>query len=177
MRLRFSGKYRHIDEINICRSFESMGRGLLLVRLDFQPKHCSPYHWFLESKRKPPFDIALRPEDGSITYIKFFFQDEKIENNNTIINCVVENEGLPLFDISDFNDKNYQHFEDGNVDVYLYKRDMHVKVSGAKEFRNINLDKQNSVIVDEEGFFVGLIMKELTQVEINELIQAEVILK
>jgi|GEM_PF-5573613 len=41
--------------------FESMGKGLLLIKICYVPKHPSPYHWLNENSRKPPFDISFHP--------------------------------------------------------------------------------------------------------------------
>ena len=151
------------------RKFESMGKGLLLVRLDFNTKNQSPYHWFLEDDRKPPFDIAFNPDNGLCSYIKFFFQDEKILIDKKIdigfISKIVE--GVPIFDLTSYNEKNYQIFENGIMVSCLINNDLFLLIKDKNIGICINVDSKTSLYFDKNNLFTGLQIKSLTDSEIN----------
>ena len=57
------------------RKIEGMGKGLVLFEISAVDKRVGQnYHLFYENKRKPPLDIAINPEDGTIEYISYFIE-------------------------------------------------------------------------------------------------------
>ncbi|HMM19085.1 MAG TPA: hypothetical protein PKA10_00005 [Selenomonadales bacterium] len=162
-------------EKKVVRKCESMGNGLLLVRLDIEPRTQSSFHWLLENKRKPPFDIAINPQNGLISYLKFFLQDEKVKEQGCTMQCgKYQVEGLPLFDLQEFNEKNYQIFEEGQLDAFYDGRNLCITTPDFVGYRCLNLDEKNAILFDEKSFFVGVILKNLSEEEIGELMQANV---
>lgn len=175
MGLKLSKICKEINNIEIHRKFEAMGENLLLAKLEVLPKCLSPYHWFLEDKRKPPFDIAINPDNGLFSYIKFFFQDEKLQQTNSYINCVKREEGYPQFDISSFDDRKYHIFEQGKLEVYLYDRNLHLIVSKTNSYRCLEINFYNSILFDERDIFTGMVFKDLSDKELEELISANIL--
>ena len=61
------------------RKIEGMSKGLLLFKVGAEIKQSGQnFHLLYEDKRKPPLDIAINPNNGTIEYITYFIQDEKI---------------------------------------------------------------------------------------------------
>jgi hypothetical protein len=176
MELRLSNINDDLDnKRTIHRKFESMGRHLLLVRLDVLPKKGVPFHWLLENGRKPPFDIAINSEDASIRYIKFFFQDEKIQLIDKIIKNERVQKGMPCFDISIFTEKKYQVLEYGNVEAFLKERELYLIISNIKKCQFFSLDDNNTIIFDNNGFCAGILLKHLLDEEFKELMRSELL--
>ncbi|AIF51849.1 hypothetical protein [Pelosinus sp. UFO1] len=175
MGLKISKICNKLNNIRIQRNFEAMGENLLLVKLEFLPKCLSPYHWFLEDKRKPPFDIAINPDDGFISYIKFFFQDEKVQKNNSNIKYGKEEEGYPQFDTSSFDEKKYHIFEQGKLEAYIQEKSLYLIVSKTNSYRCLKLDAYNAILFDETDTFTGVICKDLSAKELGELVRAKIL--
>lgn len=175
MGLKFSKICKEINNILIHRNFEAMGENLLLIKLESIPKCLSPYHWFLEDKKKPPFDIAINPDNGLFNYIKFFFQDEKIQKINSYINCEKREDGYPQFDISSFNEKKYHVFEQGKMEAYLQERNLYLVVSKTNSCRCLKLDSYNSILFDAGDNFTGIVCKDLSDKELEELVNAKIL--
>ena len=177
MGVKLVGVSSNLNDKKIYRSFESMGKNLLLIKLEIFPKKGIPFHWLLENEKKPPFDIAINPDDASISYIKFFFQDEKIEKFDVLINEKKKLEGIPEFDISDFNEKNYQIFEKGNVEPILNGKNMYLIISNVGVNQVLNLDANNAMFFDDNGFCAGVLFKDLLEEEIEKLIRSQILIK
>ncbi|SEJ50077.1 hypothetical protein SAMN05660742_1099 [Propionispira arboris] len=176
MGLKLVGVSRVFNDKKVYRKFESMGKNLLLIKLEILPQKCIPFHWLLENGKKPPFDIAINPYDGSISYMKFFFQDEKIEKFDVFINQQKKQEGTPQFDISNFNEKNYQIFEKGNVEANLNGKNLYLIISNAGANQVLNLDDNNAMLFDANAFCTGVLFKNLLE-EIGELIRSQILIE
>lgn len=175
MALKISG-IEKLSDFTINRVFESMGDNLLLVTLEVLPSRSnSPYHWFLENNKKPPFDIAISPQNGALTYLKFFFQDEKLSRRNNALTCVNYQTGLPLFDINSYSEKIYQRFEIGNVEAYLAGNSLFLISGETCNCRRIYLDEKNALLVDCNDTYIGLALGNLSEEEINELVVAKIL--
>lgn len=75
--------------------------------------------------------------------------------------------GIPVFDISNYDNKNYQVFEEGEFLSYRNKNKLWV----------LNLQKKFKTYVklDEDNFLVGVFMKKLTIEEMNILKKCELL--
>ncbi len=175
MGLRLSGISKDVNYKKIHRKFESMGENLLLIKLEVFPKSRSPFHWFLEDQKKPPFDIAINPDDGSISYIKFFFQDENLKNLDNVMCRKKQQAGIPQFDISSFNEKTYQIFEVGYVESFLNEKSLYLIISNVGVYQFLDLDTNNAMLFNEDDFCAGLLLKNLSEEEIKELVRAKIL--
>lgn len=147
-----------------------------MVRLDIEPRIQSPFHWLLENGRKPPFDIAINPQNGVISYLKFFLQVEKVKEQSCSMHCEkYQLEGLPLFDLHGFNEKSYQIFEDGEMDAYYDVGNLCITTPGFLGYQCINLDENNAILFDDKNFFAGVVLKNLSKLEHGELERANVL--
>ena len=69
--------------------------------------------FFYENQRKPPLDIAVNPDDGTIEYISYFIQDEKIKNMSVIPSIKNEYVRIRITDKM-FNESNMNITINGN---------------------------------------------------------------
>lgn len=152
------------------RTIESMGIGLALFKISLINRQAGfNYHYFFEDKKKPPFDLSLNPDTGTIEYISFFAQDEKLTSKAT---NVLHNESQICFDISEFDEANsslskfceFQLQKDSLSNIWL------LRTNYAEENVNAyNLNERNFLLFDSENKFAGILLKDLTAVEYNEL--------
>ena len=147
------------------------GKGLLLLRIDIGVKQLSPYHWFLDDEKKLPLDLAIHSEKGIINYIKFFFIKDKISNEKPIEIDSISHEldGVPIFDISIYNDRLYQVFEKGEVLSSYIDNNLYLLIKGMNIETSVKIDSKTSFLFDKENFFGGLVIKSLMEAEIDEL--------
>lgn len=163
------------SEINAYkRTFESMGRGLLLIRIDNINRKQIPYHYFLENGRKPPLDVAIDKECGEVSYINYFFQDEKMYLNQ--IDMVLEyKDGLPIFDTNMFSDRRYQIFEEADFQNKISKSDLLVALNYAKHANAYQLYEDIFLLFNNSNEFLGFLLKNLNDGEVQELIKSEIL--
>jgi hypothetical protein len=176
MALKILGIEKKPSDVTINRVFEAMGDNLLLVTLEVLPlRSNSPHHWFLENNKKPPFDIAINPQNSVLNYIKFFFQDEKLSRKNNTLICVNSQNGLPIFDISNYSEKVYQRFEEGDVEAYIADNCLFLISGDAYSCSRIYMDEKNALLVDCDGTYSGLMLGSLSEEEFNELVVAKIL--
>ncbi|MCK4261242.1 MAG: hypothetical protein KAX49_19875 [Halanaerobiales bacterium] len=174
MNLKMIGFYSYTDS-SITRKFESMGEGLLLVRIDKKEKHPSPYHWFFENGRKPAFDISINPDNSLVNYIKFFFQDETIEENSFYTEIKDKKDFEPIFQVNKFDKNTFQIFQKNNILAFLHNINNIVMILdnhiATKEF---NIGSDISILFDQEDCFSGVLVKNLRDFELAELKKAKI---
>lgn len=167
------------------RTFEFMTEKTMLVKLNITGNIDSNInglnYWFLEkykstSEMKPPFEVAVNSDNGNLMYINFFLQDKEINKlSEDIIFDGNTLSGIPVFDISNYDNKNYQVFEEGEFLSYRNKNKLWV-LNLQKKFKTyVKLDEDNFVIFDEDNFLVGVFMKKLTIEEMNILKKCELL--
>lgn len=80
--------------IKYSRNIEGMGEGLVLFKISVVSKRIGQnYHLFFEDKIKPPLDIAINPDSGTVEYCSYFAQDEKVVER-MIMNDIQYKDGL-----------------------------------------------------------------------------------
>lgn len=94
-----------------------------------------------------------------------------------LINEKKKLKGIPEFDISDFNEKNYQIFEKGNVEPILNGKNMYLIISNVGANQVLNLDANNAMFFDDNGFCAGVLFKDLLEEEIEKLIRSQILIK
>ena len=175
MNLELMDVYYDSKNKKIYRNFESMGKKLLLVKMEVYPRDGYPFHWLLENGKKPPFDIAINKEDASISYIKFFFQDEKIKKIDKVIKVKSEKNGFPKFNIGNFNQTKYQIFNEGDANAFFDGLNLCLIISSIEIHKFLNLDENNVLLFSNDGFFAGVLFKNLLKDEIEELKFAQIL--
>ncbi len=154
------------------RSIESMGVGLVLFKISSADRHTGfNFHYFFEDKKKPTFDLALNPDSGTIEYISFFAQDEKLTSKTKATN-VLYKESQIFFDVSEFNEANsssarfyeFQLQKDSLSNIWALRKNY-----GETSVNAYNLDENNFLLFDSENKFAGVLLKDLTALEYNEL--------
>lgn len=154
------------------RNIEKLSEGLVIFKICLNDRHLQPnYHYFFEDKKKPPFDLSLNTESGTIEYISFFLQDEKIIEKTKYINIVYKNTQIS-FDISNFGIDNssstqFAEFEfqiDSLSSIWLLRKN-----TNEENVNAYNLNDNTFLLFDVKNNFVGVLLKNLTLSEYNEL--------
>ena len=158
------------------RTFESMGKGLLSIRVDNIQKVQSPYHYLFDNGKKPPFDIAINPITKRICYFKFFLQDEKLEANKQSFDYE-STFGEPVFSIEPFNENksyisNHVEFESffNNGNLIIVRKECYPQ-------KAINISTDIKLLISNENNFAGVVFELLSEKDIFELQESEVIEK
>lgn len=152
------------------RKIEGMGEGLVLFEVSSLEKRLGQnYHLFYADKRKPPFDIAINPSDGTIEYVSYFVQDEMIKCNskkNEIINNGV---GISITH-EDFNENNVHitvesefKFTKSENNIWILRKDIDNSV-----LTEYGLNESNALLFLKDEF-CGMILRNLNERETNEL--------
>lgn len=156
------------------RKMESMGRGLLLVKIESSSKSQAPYHFLFENGKKPPLDVALNVSNGMIDYIKFFLQDEKVLKGNKIVG-IEEIEGNVEISIAEFDKENYQTFIESDFEISLKDNSIYVSRCEMLPKKAVSLSANTSILFTEDNDFVGLVLSEITVDELKEMNKSEVL--
>ncbi|WP_143318610.1 hypothetical protein [Clostridium sp. HBUAS56017] len=163
-------------KISYSRHIESMGKGLVLFKVKADKKAIGQnYHCFYEDKKKPPLDIAINPKNNLIEYVSFFAQDEKIKQTSVNLNIKFINKNIEFYGFDmDLNYpeercmKNFKlHFDKGNI--YLLSSEQLDDLIGYEVNHN------NYILFDKNNTFYGLLFSDITDAEINEMKQSEVL--
>lgn len=170
-------KIRETDfGISYTRHIESMGKGLVLFKVKANKKAIGQnYHYFYEDKKKPPLDIAINPKNNLIEYVSFFAQDEKIEQTSLNLNIKFINKNVEFygFDMDlNYAEERYMkdfklYFDKGNI--YLLSSEESVDLIGYEVNHN------NNILFDKSDIFYGLLLSNISDDEINEMKQSEVL--
>jgi len=165
-------KLRQIEiQKEYVRTIEKMGKELVLFKISAAYKRIGQnYHLYFEDKRKPPLNIAINPENGTIEYITYFAQKEKIILHN-IVNII------------DFKDK-FAVIEEGlfdknNTDVILEKRFKIIKSNNDifimdteilnESLQAYKINDVNYLLFTSAGDFCGVLLKDISEEELNEI--------
>lgn len=160
------------------RKIEGMGKGLVLFEISAVDKRVGQnYHLFYENKRKPPLDIAINPEDGTIEYISYFIQDEIKNNTSSIPVIETEDTGISIYD-SDFNENNPNITKEGYFRFWKEKNTILILEDEIieHELNAYKIDDSNDLLFSGEKF-VGVQFKNLNQKEILEIQNSNCLVK
>ena len=155
------------------RSFESMGKGLLLVRIDNRGKGDTPNHFFFENGYKPPLDVAVNNKSGEIEYIKFFLQDEMVEKVQIPKMTFVEDKGI-LYQDTSFNNDNFQCFFELNFRVIFDQNNLCVINDDFSVVSGYSLSEEIYILLSDNNF-AGFLLRSLNEKEIKEMVKSEII--
>lgn len=156
------------------RIFESMGKGLLLIRVECPDKSRAPFHYLFENGWKPPFDIAINPSKGVIDYFKFFLQDEKVVKSQRLKE-LESIEGDAVIEMNQFSTENYQFFIQAEFEACFKDDSLCLLRIGETPNKKIAISKNTFVLFTSSNEFAGVILDEISGSEINEMVMSEVI--
>ena len=165
-----------LNTIDYVRNIEEMGKGLVLIKLLRKDKRAGlKYHFFYENGVKPPFDLAIDPQDNKVDYFSFFIQDEKVG----VKKCSFSFEFRGAVEITDdnFSFDNSRISSSKEFDVFINQEDLFVLGKNAR-FENIvayEIDDNTYILFSEQDCFEGIMIKSLTDLERNQLVSADVI--
>lgn len=153
---------------NVQREFEFMGKGLVLLRVTVGGKTPSPYHWILEDGRKPGLDVSFHPTYGSLSYLKFFLQDEKVKVEPLSLS-VNELSGLPVFEMTEWSESQYYVTEHGTVESVFDGRNLYLIRTGYIPLLCIRVNQSFSMLFADNKAFSGVIFHNIGDDEIQSL--------
>lgn len=154
------------------RSFESMGKGLLFIRVDSNQESKPPFHYLFEDGKKPPFDIAINPSTNMISYFKYFLQDEEIDSTHNFGELNQMN-GDVVFSTEKFSDKTYQIFEEAEFETSYQNDNLYIVRKGHCPERAVCLAEGIKILIDKKGDFVGVIFDSIVENEIQEFYKSQ----
>lgn len=153
------------------RSMESMGIGLVLFKLQRKNKRVSQnYHFFYENGKKPPLDVAVCPKDGTLEYISFFWQDEKVINENKSFDISYNYENILLSDDKLSFDKPSLSYKK-EFDSFIYDNNVYIINNGVinSKIDAYYLKDDVWMLFSDANDFVGIEIKNITEEEKKQL--------
>lgn len=159
------------------RKIEGMGEGLVLFEISVIDKRIGQnYHLFYEDKRKPPLDIAINPDDGTIEYISYFVQDEMINNISVVPQIENEDIGISICD-KGFNENNMNVTLDGRFKFWKSENEIWILRDGIEEsvLNAYKIDDLNSLLFVGNDF-IGIVLKQINEKEILEIYNSKCVM-
>lgn len=157
------------------RKIEGMSKGLLLFKVGAEIKQSGQnFHLLYEDKRKPPLDIAINPNNGTIEYITYFIQDEKILSEK-LYNEIDYQEGTIIVEDEQFNIENkfyliverkFDAIRDNN-DILILSNSIHKEKLQAYKIDNMNY------LLFSQSQFCGIVFKNILSEEWDEIINSQ----
>lgn len=152
------------------RKIESMGEGLVLFEVAAIDKRIGKnYHLFYEDKRKPPLDIAINPNDGTIEYISYFVQDEMINRTDVTPKIINDDMRISIYH-NGFNEDKVNIIINGRFKflklesaIWVLRDDIEASILNA-----YSIDDSNSLLFSCDEF-MGIIFKNISDEEIQEI--------
>lgn len=155
------------DKFDFAKKFEMMGNMFVLVSIELQYINPGklymqerPYHWRLDDKKGPPFDISVDSKSGNLKEIVFFIENKKI-NIEKLPLSNLDRSGNPSFDLSTFNNNTFHYDEYGSVEYTLFKDTLYcIFASSSLDFSNnkiiIKQEKSLEYILDGSNQLIGV---------------------
>lgn len=153
------------------RSIEGMGEGLVLFKISAVNRRIGQnYHLFYENKIKPPLDIAVNPDKGTVEYCSYFAQDEKVIER-AVKNDIWYRDGLVIIEEDNFEEKPpslsmEKHFEilKSNNDIFILCKNMSNILLQA-----YRIDNFNYLLFSNDCNFCGILLKDISKKEWREI--------
>ncbi|NBK94438.1 hypothetical protein D5278_21335 [bacterium 1XD21-13] len=153
------------------RTIEGMGEGLVLFKTGVVNKRVGQnYHLFYEDKRKPPLDIAINPDSGTVEYVSYFAQDEKLDVYN-IINDIEFKDGLVTIEDDFFDEKNTSislekkfKIVKSDTSIFILYKEVPNKILQAYK-----IDGFNYLLFSDDFEFYGVLLKNISDKELKEI--------
>jgi hypothetical protein len=157
------------------REIEGMGDNLVLLKIENKKSNGGyNFHLFYRNGKKPPFDVAINPNDNQIEYISFFIQDEKIIEMNREIDIIYENNSISISS-KDFSIDNLNIEIDKEFNIFFNKRNLIIIEKNIdKEVRAYTLIKNNYILLKDKEIS-GFILNNITSEEISILKESKVL--
>lgn len=160
------------------RNIEGMGEGLVLFKIVADERRIGQnYHLFYEDKCKPPLDIAINPDNGTIEYISYFIKDEKIQSE--VINREIDyQKGIIIIEDERFDEKNVNIIYERKFNIIKNNNDIFILsdfVNG-KKLQAYQIDALNYLLFYHNEF-CGMILRDIINKEWNEILNSQCIQK
>jgi hypothetical protein len=158
------------------RDFEGMGEGLVLLKIESVIKSIGyNYHLFYRNGKKPPLDVAVKPNDLLIEYVSFFLQDESVKIGQQLLEIEFQEDSLS-FSFDNLSVDNTSLNFQNDFDVFLLENDLIVLEKGfGKKIYAYLLSRDNYILIDKGDNIIGLCFKNISVQELETLKEAKVI--
>lgn len=159
------------------RKLEDMGEFLVFVEIK-KKKYNSQYnyHFFYQNMKKPPLDVAINPNDYTIEYISFFFQNEVIKEICFPIEPIFLKESISILcDV--FSIDNMYIWINENFSNFIFNRSlMIIKDKIENDVYGYICGKDNYILISNNEI-VGIYLGNISNAEMEALKNAKVIQK
>ena len=128
------------------------------------------YHFFYENGKKPPIDVAVCPKDGTLEYISFFWQDEKVINENKSFDISYNNESILLSDDKlSFDEPSLSYKKE--FDSFISDNNVYIINNGVinSKIDAYYLEDDVWMLFSDANDFVGIEIKNITEEEKKQL--------
>ena len=170
-------------KIDYIRSIESVGTLSTLFKVRRKIKGAETNNHFCYSDKdlkisihaKIPLDIAVRPCDSVIEYISFFINKNELLISPVKNNIIYSKSSIFISD-QRFNSNKFYIDEKMEFNQYIQNRDVFVISKEAKKnLIGYRLDDDHYILFDDEDNFSGVVFKNLTDKQMEELKKSNVI--
>ena len=171
-----------IEKINYSREIESMGNLIVLFRARIKNRHweANNHYMYVNNENKSsheaknPLDLAIYPSSSSIEYVSFFVEDEML-TEDIKYDIGYKNDSILIIDERFTFDKRYIDVK-MEFNQYIQNRDVFVISKEAKKnLIGYRLDDDHYILFDDEDNFSGVVFKNLTDKQMEELKKSNVI--
>lgn len=159
------------NEKEYFRTIEGMGEGLVLFKISVVNKRIGQnFHLFFEDNRKPPMDIAINPKSGTVEYISYFAQDEKLDSR-IVMNDIEYKDGLPTIEEELLDEKNTSIALEKRFKIVLSNDDIFILYEDIMDepLKAYKIDDTNCMLFSEDLEFYGVMLKAISKKEIEEI--------
>ena len=154
--------------------FEKASEDLVLFTLemigDSLPFDSRPVHWRCDFGDFPPMDISLDSDTGLLKEITIFIKKSEIKKMEGKSHLdAIASEGYPTFSTDIWRKHEYYYDESIGVNISTQESSLYLCLSNKKIQCKLKVNEVLDVLLDEQGFFSGFIINNLSNEEMKYL--------
>lgn len=118
----------------------------------------------------PPLEMGFDSKTGLLKEVTIFVEPPKICRQKSMDNIPLwETDGQPAADLSFARKGQYYYDEICDIEIHCCSREFWFFLKNHALFRKIHINKDLSILLDSEDHFIGAVMQNLSQEEIDRL--------
>lgn len=169
---------RNLYNKNYVREFVIEGNDLILIKIKEEPKTCLwNYHYMFRGEKAPlntsviikenglfPLDIAINPEDDTISYIKFFVVNNQIKTSYVCNDFTYVNDNIKV--INEKLDIDHMYMDIEKKFDYIVNNNELLVISSScgREVTAYNITEDNFILFEGEEF-CGILFRNFSKEE------------
>lgn len=162
-------KEKEIPEKKYVRKMEGMDEWQVMFEISSVISAGYHNHFCFVDRHKPPLDIAFHPENGTVGYINYFLQDEKIERVVMLPKVVYKNTSISMYD--ERFDRDHRYIDiNKQFKIYINKNDIWVlhETAWETELTAYRVGESDHLLFGGDEF-LGFKMENLNEQEMQVL--------